>query len=121
MRRSLAFLLAIVISWLLVLPVFAVSTAAKLPACCRKNGKHHCQMMETSSRADDSLSALKEKCPCFPQASPANHVETFRPATRQAVFAGLVSHPACSPQTEAGYRASYYRSKQKRGPPIFLS
>jgi len=34
-----------------------------------------------------------------------------------AVYAGVVSHPALSPQAESNYRVSLVRSHQKRGPP----
>jgi hypothetical protein len=121
MRRSIAILLAVVFSWMLVLPMFAVPTGTDaIPACCRKNGKHRCQMMEKATKTSASFAALSEKCPCFPRGTAAGHIEAFRPATRQAIFAGLVAHPAGCPQTAAGYRASYYRAKQKRGPPSFL-
>jgi hypothetical protein len=121
MRRSLAIVLTLVFSSLLILPAFATSAESNLPACCRKNGKHHCMMrMGKSSASDAFLAAIGEKCPYFPHSTVAAHLETFTPALNQAIFAGIVRHPAVSPQTEAGYRASYLRSKQKRGPPTLI-
>jgi hypothetical protein len=117
MRRCVAFLVALVFSWLLMLPAFAGSAAANLPPCCRKHGKHHCQM---SGSQDVSISAAHSQCPYFLHTTPAGHIEAFTLATNQAVFSGVVSHPSISPQTAAGYRISHYRSKQKRGPPSFL-
>jgi hypothetical protein len=38
-----------------------------------------------------------------------------------AIFAELVSHPSIHRQTEAKYRVSFSRSRQKRGPPVVLS
>jgi len=122
MRRSVAILLALAFSWMLILPVFAASAESHLPACCRKNGKHHCMMQMESPSASGGASfvAAGKKCPYFLNSTAATHVETFAPALSQAIFAGIVQHPAVSPQTEAGYRASYLRSRQKRGPPSFL-
>jgi hypothetical protein len=121
MRRSVATLLALVFSWMLVLPAFAVSAESNLPACCRNNGKHHCmKQMQPASGSGASLAAIGEKCPYFPRSTTAMHVETFAPGIGQAIFAGIVRHPAVSPQTEVGYRASHLRSKQKRGPPSLV-
>src|SRR5690349_4080208 len=121
MRRSIAFVLALVFSWLLILPAFAGSAQANLPACCQKEGKHHCMMqMGGPSAPGASLTALDEKCRYFPHSTAAGHVETFTPTITQAIFAGIIRRPAISPQTEAGYRASHLRSKQKRGPPSLL-
>jgi hypothetical protein len=121
MRRSVAILLALVFNWMLIVPAFASSAESNLPACCRKNGKHHCMMrMQSSSGSGASLAAIDEKCPYFPQSTTATDVETFVPGISQAIFAGIVRHPALAPQTEAGYRASHLRSKQKRGPPSLV-
>jgi hypothetical protein len=121
MRRSAAILLALVFNWMLILPAFAGSAEFNLPACCRKNGNHHCVMrMQSSAGSDASFAAIGEKCPYFPQSTTATHVETFGPGISQAIFAGIVRHPALETQTEAGYRASHLRSKQKRGPPSLV-
>jgi hypothetical protein len=121
MRRSIAFVLALVFSWLLILPAFADSAESNLSVCCRKNGKHHCMMrMGSPSVSGASVAAIGEKCPYFPHSTVAGHVEAFTPTLSQAIFAGIVRHPVVSPQTEAGYRASHFRSRQKRGPPSLL-
>jgi len=121
MRRGVAILVALAFSWMLILPVFAASVESNLPACCRKDGKHHCMMkMESRSASGASFVAADKKCPYFPNSTATTHVETFAPALSQAIFAGIIQHPAVSPQTEAGYRASYLRSGQKRGPPSSL-
>jgi hypothetical protein len=120
MRRSVAILLALLFSWMLLLPAFAASAESNLSACCRKNGKHHCMIgMGSLSASGASLTAVGENCPYFPHSTVAAHVETFTPALNQAIFAGIVRHPAASSQSEAGHRASHLRSKQKRGPPSF--
>ena len=120
MRRGVAILLALVFNWMLILPAFAGSPESNLLACCRRDGKHHCMMRtESPKAAGTSFVAVGEKCPHFPHSTAATHV-TFVPALNQAIFAGVVRHPAISAQTEAGYRASYLRSRQKRGPPSSL-
>ncbi|HTU48910.1 MAG TPA: hypothetical protein VMF91_27860 [Bryobacteraceae bacterium] len=122
MRRSIALVLAIVFSSLLVLPAFASSSESNLPACCRKSGKHHCMMnrREISAASGPTL-RNGATCPCFPRSTAANHGQAFAPPLSQAVFAGIVRHPAVQAQTEAGFRISYNRSRHKRGPPFLLS
>ena len=118
MRSTVAVLLALAFSWMLIVPAFAGSAESNLPACCQKNGKHHCTMgADKSSDSGLSFAVIGEKCPYFPHSTVAAQVGMFTPSLKQAIFAGIVQHPAVSPQTEAGYRASYLRSKQKRGPP----
>ena len=120
MRRGVAILLALVFSWMLALPAF-MSAESKVPACCRKNGKHHCMMMAMDTLADSAGSlAVRAKCPAFPKFGTVSHSAVFAVLPGQAVFAGLVSHPAVSAQTAAGFRIFYHRSKQKRGPPASL-
>ena len=103
-----------------MLPVFGGTAESNLPACCRKNGKHHCAMLDKLAALGVSFAAIKGKCPSFPRATAAGHIETFKAAKRLAIFGGTFGHPTVSPQTEAGYRVSRFRSEQKRGPPSFL-
>ena len=125
MRRSIAILLAMLFSWMLVLPVFAGSVTSNLPACCRKGGKHHCAMGTTGASSEAAtnertVSSIGVKCPCFPRSLATGHGSGDAPLNEAAIFAGLVQHPAGSPQSEAGYRISFDRARQKRGPPFSL-
>ena len=122
MRRISAILLMALFSLSLISPaVFASDADSNLPACCRRAGKHHCAM--TASQLGASGPAVQTgRCPVFPagEAVPANRPVSL-PGTAQVVFAGLASHPASRPQTEALCRISYSRAAQKRGPPTLLS
>jgi hypothetical protein len=121
MRRGIAIVLTMLFSWLLILPALGGSTDLTVPACCRKNGKHHCMMrMAELSNSGTVITTIAEKCPCGPQATVASHTRFCTPSVSQAVFAGLIRHPAVSPQTEASYRISYDRARQKRGPPSLI-
>ncbi len=121
MRRSIAIALTLLFGWLLLVPAFAAAAESGVAACCRRTGKHHCMARMHSSSTEISVASLNSKCPCVPQATVAAHVEFSAPSNGQAIYAGLLGHPAISPQTEAGYRVSHFRSRQKRGPPaLFL-
>jgi hypothetical protein len=102
---------------MLMLPAFAASSGnANLPACCLKSGKHHC----TGGMGQDGTQTLTQKCPFVQHASVPAGGASVTPSTANFIFAGLVSHPAGSPQIEAHCRISFSRSRQKRGPPAFL-
>jgi hypothetical protein len=121
MRRSVAILVSLLFSWMLILPVFAPSTESNLPACCRKNGEHHCMTPDSDGLSGSSVAAVKAKCPSFPQLlSVSSQWQLASPSTAAGVFAGIVQHPAVAPQTHAAARISSFRSNQKRGPPSFL-
>lgn len=95
---------------------------ASVPACCRRNGKHHCEMSMTERlqlvSRDRQFQALGEKCP-YRQRTTALpiHGRTFISPGGQAIFADLTSQRAAVAQTESKLRISRNRSRQKRGPP----
>lgn len=112
-----------VFSFPAVAPLFAgtAESEARLPACCRKNGKHHCMMgAEGSSQLAQAglyLTAPAEKCPYYPKAIKALRSDPYKVPTAEAVFASLMGHPAGTAQTDAKRRISRDRSRLKRGPP----
>jgi hypothetical protein len=129
LRKLIAFALLALFGLPLITPLLALSATseANLPACCRRNGKHHCAMsMAEQSRMADSgprFQAPPERCPyCPAQIVSASHNNIFAPRIAQAIFAGIVSHAAVIPQVESWHRISRERSRHKRGPPssIFL-
>jgi len=95
---------------------------ANLPACCRRNGRHHC-MQSTGHDArltgdKPGFSAAAERCPFMASPAPAvpNH-ESAGVLPGRAIFAGLMRHPAVYAETPALWRIHGDRTHQKRGPP----
>jgi len=120
-QRSAAVILCAFFAWLLVLPLVLPSSESMLPECCRRNGKHHCMMGTTeSTNSSSALTAIQAKCPYSPVTGVSTQARAGTITTAAAIFAGLVQHPAVSPQVEASYRISYDRARQKRGPPSSL-
>lgn len=125
-RTSAMILLALLMP-LQVLPlIFLQPNEASRPACCRRNGKHHCMMnmVEHAGRVGNrsQIEAPLEKCPYAPASVVPVGNSQLMAVPRQAIFAGLVSHPTIHIQTESHCRISRERSRHKRGPPsaIFL-
>lgn len=123
MRRTIALALMMIFSWTLIAPLFGPYAEANLPPCCRRHGKHHCmmRMMERFSGNQAGFTSVSEKCPCSPASTCAVHSPTYKSETGNQVYADVVHHPSCAPQTEALYRASFLASHQKRGPPSPLA
>jgi hypothetical protein len=117
-RRALAISLLLFFSFSLISPLLdSDAVEASLPACCRRAGKHHCTVSNAASEQSRGIGIVAEKCPYSPGAPAVTHLSVFAPPAGDAVFAGLVRHPAIHAQTAAQYRISFDRSRQKRGPP----
>ena len=123
MRPALASFLLALLSLQLIAPLLLADTDSNLPACCRRNGKHRCSMMaDRQFSSGPAVTALQPKCPYYPAATTGIFAPNAAVLRRSpAVFALLFSRPAGQARTEAGYRISFSRSRQKRGPPAFLS
>jgi hypothetical protein len=124
-RRVLSFVLLLLFSLPLISPLLALTAGsdANLPACCRRNGAHHCTRVThpaDPSAPGISLSAIPQHCPAYPAVvTSARHGDLSLHAA-SLIFAGIISHPAVKPQTQARARVALDISRQKRGPPTDL-
>ncbi len=102
--------------------LFAEKTS-ELPACCRRDGKHHCASMAAKHTQPPgvAIAGLRTKCPLFPAggAVPASG-NAVAPVAAHVFVAPVAVYPTAAAQTEAQYRVSFSRSSQKRGPPSLL-
>jgi hypothetical protein len=123
MRRAWAALLVVLFSLPLIAPAFASGPDdSQLPACCRRDGKHHCAMQMTVGNIPSKLVTVSEKCPWAPfNRCPLMLPHSFTPAAQHTV-AGPAQGPALIVHAaEAGYRVSADRTRHKRGPPRLLA
>jgi hypothetical protein len=125
MQRLLALIL---VGWLnayLLAPALLSPAALQLPQCCRRTGIHKCAMQgERAGIAAQSPSEalLTATCPFSKVAHPKAVLPiSWLPAPTQIFSGQLRAHPAAQPQTEARFRCSLLRSRQKRGPPSLLA
>ncbi len=122
MPKALAILLMLVFAGDMALPALFADPESSLPACCRRDGKHHCAMMDMVEQQDDSagpvVKSVQQRCPYFPRGGGAQlNAQAAVIDPGPVFYAGLTSHPAVHAQTEARFRFSFSRSTQKRGPP----
>lgn len=121
MRRALASLLLVLFSFPLILPVLRADEASNLPSCCRREGKHHCTMGHAST-SQEGVSPIQAKCSNY-SSSFAVHGKWNAAflGISHTVVATILTYASLEAQTEAQYRVSFSRSRQKRGPPSFLA
>jgi hypothetical protein len=122
-RTAIALLLAVISPYLLA--CIPPGKESALPACCRRDGKHHCAKMAsflTQEQGQErgkapSLRAAGEPCPYRTTISVPTAPRVLAPPPSRAFFAGVASHPALTVQTVLAARVSELRSDLKRGPP----
>ena len=123
-RRLISILLLACFGLPLTLSMLAMgqNREAGIPACCRRDGKHHCMMSmaERGTLASDNpqFKAPAQRCPYCPRSVAPAQPNLFAAPTRaDAIYRNVVSHPTGVAQTESRRRISLDRSRQKRGPP----
>jgi hypothetical protein len=115
-RRIPASILILLHSLVLFAPLFVES---KLPACCRKDGKHRCSRMDAALPpvSGEALQSPRSRCSQFPSAAlaPIDTAATAEPLDRRAAppsnaMRCLYRHPDFSASLLLG-------SHQDRAPP----
>jgi len=125
MRRStaIAVLLLLLSSWgTPFLSALTGRTEESLPACCRRNGKHHC-MMSLGERRQlggpyRQFNPPAEKCPYAPAAAVAVHSELYAIPATESAFAAFFGGAATFAQSRSLLHIAETSSLRKRGPPI---
>jgi hypothetical protein len=118
-RRILAFALVALFSFSLIEPLaFASDPTSKLPACCRRLGKHHCEMVLAELQSSSGPSFESDPCQSFPLAK----ATTASPdaALMQGALTGsvaMLSHAAVLQPSDSADRIAFRSTCQKRGPP----
>ena len=118
MRGTIASLVLSVTAWSFMAPMALALTGADKPACCRRNGKHHCMSGMSGISASDSNSpvfrALPSCCPyrsevaTQPLAASLQARRTFEQRLPSAIrsvtlhtITSLPDHSICRPQPSA--------------------
>jgi hypothetical protein len=119
MRRAPVIFLIALFSFSLIAPaIFAVDPYAKLPACCRRAGKHHCELMQQEAASSSGPALDTGTCSLFPQtkAGPSGLASSVAGVPQPAALLPA-SHRSPQPATDSLSHSSYSRAGQKRGPP----
>ena len=121
MRRFLAISLLLLFSLPSISPLFALTANmnGNLPACCRRDGAHHCTMTVLSEQSQEiQLSAVREKCPAYPKAVAPLQRNDLSLHTSASLFVALVICAADKAPMDSCAGIGLDRSMQERGPPL---
>jgi hypothetical protein len=121
--RLTAFALLVAFSFPLISSLLFAGSEPRLPACCRREGKHKCAMPGMAAtghqQAAGAVLAASPKCPLFPSGKAAPSEARVDGPLPPTTFSQLPARgvAAAAEQAEALYRVSFSRAWQKRGPP----
>jgi hypothetical protein len=118
---AIANLLLTVFSFGLIAPALESEPGSKIPACCRREGKHHCATPSTTSSTGPALRDVSQRCPRFPGTKFVARQDNAYTPTSASFHEAIASHPAQFTCLDTRYRIASNRSHQKRGPPSLLS
>lgn len=119
-RRFSAAMLLALFGLSLLSPLFGSERQSNLPACCRREGRHHC----AGITAPGSGPALQSnaKCPMYPGVAPGTIPGcAYIPAVATAALV-LPAHPARHDSNDLPFLfSSNDPAHGKRGPPVSFS
>jgi hypothetical protein len=128
MHRLLSIVMLLTILFPIVGPAFALGqeSSTNLPACCRRNGQHHCAMSMAERQAFADAAAKTptwktplERCPYCPSPAvpSATHNNLLVMPSMQISIAWNVIGEHSVAQTERRRAVARERARGKRGPP----
>ncbi|MGO8759439.1 MAG: hypothetical protein ACLQG3_15070 [Terracidiphilus sp.] len=122
MRRTIALTQLALFSLMLIAPFFGPDAEASLPPCCRRNGKHHCMMMEQwLNGAGDKRAHVSDRCTCRPTGGGALTCCLFTPAAEGRPATASAQPATLAERIEARRQQAFFDDHPKRGPPIPLA
>jgi hypothetical protein len=116
-------LLLVAFSLSLISPLLLAKSQKELPACCRRDGKHHCAKQMGQPPLEGVQIAALATCPLFPagKVTPAPSQTGAEPPVFAITDASVVNHPAPAAQPAMRQSAVGFRPWQQRGPPSLVS
>jgi hypothetical protein len=106
-----------------ILPALALGQdpESNLPACCRRNGAHHCRMSDEQMQTlldGHHFTTVHNKCPLYPAPATTLHQQDLSFGTVQSAVLHTPDSPALKTvQIAAWARAAEAGARHKRGPP----
>jgi hypothetical protein len=122
MRRLLAIFLLCALGLPMATPLFAAALDQDtgLPACCRRNGAHHCTSMMTGTSArpeGTQVAAPHERCPAYPAATTSVRKNDASLLAASPLLSDLPQRTAETTAVAIWTAAALSRSQHERGPP----
>jgi hypothetical protein len=127
MRRALSILLILFFSLGSLAATLGASEDTRLPACCRRNGAHHCAMnmgeaaMSAEVAGGQTIVRAPSTCPAFPGAAAITTSGRHALAAAPVTLPVLVAQPHSPAAARASARISQIRTRSGRAPPASLA
>lgn len=124
MRRFPAIVLLLVaFSLSLISPLLLAGQQKELPACCRRDGNHHCAKQAAPSSADGVQIGALSVCPLFPtgKVTPAPNQTGATPPALTRADVVIPVHDALPVQPAKQQPQAVVLPWQQRGPPSLVS
>lgn len=122
MRRGTSILL-LAIFLLGSLPALLGDNEASLPACCRRNGAHHCSMGRLRAAilaSGQPIVSAPSTCPSYPGENALTTAPLYGIAPAAAAELALRTTPHTPAASRAAARVSAARARSTRGPPSLV-
>jgi len=120
-KRLLAILLLLALGLPGVAPLFALSMGdaqSKLPACCRRNGAHHCNTpVAFHSGSKTTVSSRPMHCPQYPSVAPSSQESSYALTSVSSFAASFAATSMAVSWANSAPRASFKMGRVARGPP----
>jgi hypothetical protein len=117
-KRALASALLLLFSIPLALPLFAATEDAAAPACCRREGKHHCAMAAPSAGGLEVRDA-KSTCPLYSKSTAVPSEFKVAPVSGSvSIHRQTASVEAFSTPSEPFLCSAWSASVRERAPPV---
>jgi hypothetical protein len=117
-------LLLVAFSLSLLTPLLLASAEqTNLPACCRRDGNHHCAKQMGKPAADGVQITALSVCPFFPagKVTPAPVPLGIAPPVLNGIAASITVENAPAPPRVTRHSDAIIRPWQQRGPPSLVS
>lgn len=127
MRRIIALFLAVLFGLGPLMAAIEVSDDARLPACCRRHGAHHCAMSEAMMKrmvdatSHEAFFTSPSHCPYYPGSSAANITPLNALTPSLANLPALFAKPHSPAAAHVAALPSQIRTRASRGPPVSSS
>jgi hypothetical protein len=123
MRRALSILLVLFFSLGPLAATLQGDDDARLPACCRRHGAHHCAMtaqmaaMLVGAESGKPVLTAPSTCPAFPGSVAATAPAPQALAGSAVSLPALLAHPHSPAGGRSAARLSQIRTRAGRAPP----
>jgi hypothetical protein len=104
----------------MVSPLFALAANSdvNLPACCRRNGIHHCNMqMQRAASSGAAFSGIPTKCPAYPRPATLVRITHAQVNAEAIAFITPGSVLTIKSRAQTSSKISTKSAHPKRGPP----